>query len=83
MITMSELAASPASARRARLLYEDLTLVAHLSELERSYLETAGLERRAEQRQGRSASLMELLRDAVTIRPFTLKRKRAVTEPCC
>ena len=83
MITMTELAASPASARRARLLYEDLALVAHLSDLERSYLETAGLESKAEQEQGRFASLVELLRDVVTIGPFTLKRKRAVTEPCC
>lgn len=35
MIKLTELARSPSAARRARLAYEDLGLVAHLSELER------------------------------------------------
>lgn len=36
MITLTEFSRSAASARAGRMLYEDLALVAHLSELERS-----------------------------------------------
>ncbi len=49
MISLAEFSRSPKSARSGRVLYEDLALVAHLSELERQavMMKPGARERRA------------------------------------
>ncbi len=82
MINMTELAHSPALARQARLPYEDLALVAHLSEVERIHLGCVSVEGKTDER-GRLGNLMAVLRSTVATFFWALKRKRAATEPGC
>lgn len=77
MINLTELARSSASARQARLAYEDLVLVAHLSELER-----------VDQTHGRQQGhLLHFLRKALLSltmsRPFPPCAKGATRDHCC
>lgn len=83
MFTLTEIARSGAAARRARLPYEDLALVAHLSELERVQRERPDMAIQGQSGRRRLGGLAELWRGLTAARPFLPKHKRATMGQCC